>query len=296
MRSATLLGALALVFWPPTLHADGPRLEFDAKVVWDEPDPRFGGYSGLALQPDGRSFLAISDKGTWARGTLARKDGRIDAAQLTAMGDLHEISGDPLGGTDYDAEGLAVDAKGRAFVSFESFHRVRRYDEIDGPAADVPAHPDFRDLQLNSGLEALAIHPDGTLYAIPERSGAWERPFPVHRLRDGRWDRRLRLRRDGTFLVAGADFGPDGRLYLLERDFRWLRGFSTRVRRFDLGAGGFGAETLLLQTPFGALDNMEGISVWRDRAGRTRVTLISDDNFFALQRTVIVEYLLVGDR
>ena len=41
---------------------------------------------------------------------------------------------------------------------------------------------------------------------------------------------------------------------------------------------------------------MEGISVWRDAAGRTRVTLISDDNFFALQRTVIVEYLLVGDR
>ena len=160
----------------------------------------------------------------------------------------------------------------------------------------MPSPPGFARLQTNSGLEALAIDAGGALYAIPERSGAWERPFPVFRLRDGRWDRSLSLRRDGTFLVAGADFGPDGRLYLLERDFRWLRGFATRIRRFDLGPGGFGAEALLLETPFGALDNMEGISVWRDDAGRTRVTLISDDNFFALQRTVIVEYLLVEDR
>ena len=39
---------------------------------------------------------------------------------------------------------------------------------------------------------------------------------------------------------------------------------------------------------------MEGISVWRDDAGRTRVTLISDDNFFPLQQTMIAEYLLDG--
>jgi hypothetical protein len=290
-----LLGVAALLFWTPTLRADGPRLEFDAKVVWDEPDARFGGYSGLALEPDGRSFLAISDKGTWARGSLERSDGRLEAARLTAMGDLHEISGAPLGGTDFDAEGLAVDAGGRAFVSFEAFHRVRRYDGIDGPAAKVPSHPDFRGLQPNSGLEALAIDADGTLYAIPERSGAWERPFPVYRLRDGVWDKRLRLRRDGTFLVVDADVGPDGKLYVLERDFGWVAGFATRVRRFTLDREGLEDEVTLLETPFGELDNMEGISTWRDGDGRIRVTLISDDNFFPLQQTMLVEYLLADD-
>ena len=40
---------------------------------------------------------------------------------------------------------------------------------------------------------------------------------------------------------------------------------------------------------------MEGISVWRDPHGRIRVTLISDDNFFPLQRTMFAEYLLVGE-
>ena len=288
-----MLAVLGFLFWPQTLEADGPRLELDSQVVWEEADPRFGGYSGFALAPDGGSFLAISDKGTWARGEIERKDdGQLDGVRLTGIGDLHDIAGGALGGIDFDSEGLAVDARGRAFVSFESFHRVRRYDDIDGPAAQVPSHRDFRRLQPNSGLEALAIDAEGTLYAIPERSGAWERPFPVYRLRGGQWDRTLKLRRDGTFLVVDADFGPDGKLYVLERDFGWVKGFATRVRRFALGPDGFGDEETLLETPFGALDNMEGISTWRDAEGRIRVALISDDNFFPLQRTMLVEYLV----
>ena len=92
-----------------------------------------------------------------------------------------------------------------------------------------------------------------------------------------------------------ADFGPDGKFYLLERDFGWLTGFATRIRRFTLGPNGFSDEVTLIETPFGELDNMEGISVWRDDAGRTRITLISDDNFFPLQRTMFVEYVLAED-
>jgi hypothetical protein len=287
-----MLAALAFLFWPQTLQADGPRLELVSELVWEEADPRFGGYSGLALSPDGRSFLAISDKGTWARAEIDREDGRLASVRMTAIGDLHGVAGDTLGGEDFDSEGLAVDADGRAFVSFEAFHRVRRYDDIDGPAASVPSHQDFRRLQLNSGLEALAIDADGALHAIPERSGAWERPFPIYRLRGGEWDRTPGIRRDGTFLVVDADFGPDGKLYLLERDFGWVKGFATRVRRFTPGPDGFDDEETLLETPFGALDNMEGLATWRDGDGRIRVVLISDDNFFPLQRTMLAEYVV----
>ncbi len=294
---ASLLGPLvALALAPAPVGAEAPRLELDATVTWTETAPGFGGFSGLVVLDGGAGFLTISDRGDWATGSFERQAGRLTGARLAAMGPLHEISGGELhGGDDTNAEGLAIDSHGRAWVSFEGFHRVRRYDRIDGPATGVRGHPAFPGLQHNSGLEALAINSDDTVYAIPERSGAWTRPFPVYRLRDGRWDTQLRIRRDGTFLPVDSDFGPDGELYLLERDFGWLAGFATRIRRFHLGPNGFVDEATLLETPFGELDNMEGISVWQDDDGRTRVTLISDDNFFPLQRTMFAEYLLAGN-
>jgi hypothetical protein len=287
-----LATALALIAGAAA-QAGTPRLEPDARLVWRDPVPGFGSFSGLEVLDGGRRFVAITDKGHWATGSMDRDDDRLTGVQLMGFGPLLGVSGQPLDGEDIDAEGLAVDAGGRFWVSFEAFHRIRRYDRIDGPATHVDGHPDFPGLQNNSALEALAIDAAGTLYAIPERSGVLDRPYPVYRLRNGRWDRDLRLTRTGPFLVSGADFGPDGRLYLLERDFRWLGGFATRVRRFTLGPQGFDDGTTLLETTFGDLDNMEAISVWRDSAGRIRVTLLSDDNWFPLQRTLFAEYLLV---
>ena len=74
---------------------------------------------------------------------------------------------------------------------------------------------------------------------------------------------------------------------MLERDFLGI-GFRSRVRRFDLTGGN---EQVLLETRLRAHDNLEGISVWQDEQG-LRMTLISDDNFRAFQRTEIVEYRL----
>jgi hypothetical protein len=91
---------------------------------------------------------------------------------------------------------------------------------------------------------------------------------------------------------VAADFGPDGRFYVLERDFRALGGFSSRLRRFELGTDGLTGEAILLETPFALHDNLEGLSVWRDDQGVLRATMISDDNFIFVQQTQIVEYRL----
>ena len=273
--------------------ADGPRLVLDSTITWSERWKHFGGWSGLDIDADGTTFAVVSDQGSFARGALRRKpDGTLAGAEMTGRGRLRGVGGDQLGGGERDAEGLAVDDRGRAYVSFERFHRVRRYDTLNGPATSIPSHPDFARLQENSGLETLALDAAGTLYAIPERSGALHRPFPVYRLLGDRWDKSWRIRRDGTFLPVDADFGPDGRLYLLERDFKWLGGFATRVRRFDVSDDGLTGEVTLLRTRFGELDNMEALATWRDPAGRIRVTLLSDDNFFPLQQTMFAEYVL----
>ena len=294
----TLLLAWAAAACTPAASADGPRLKLDSEVVWSHSWEHFGGFSGLEVLDGGNEVLAISDRGRWVRGTMHRTDGTLTAvegADRRQRGRLKQITGEPVRSDTYDAEGLAMDPEGRAYVSFEGFDRIRRYDNINGPAAWMPEHPDFEKLQSNSGLEALAIDAEGTIYTIPERSGELDRPFPVYRLRDGSWDTDLKVRRDGTFLVSDATFGPDGKLYVLERDFTWLGGFSTRVRRFTLGPDGLDGEVTLLQTRVGELDNMEGISVWRDPQGQIRVTLLSDDNFMVLQRTMFAEYLLVGE-
>ena len=79
--------------------------------------------------------------------------------------------------------------------------------------------------------------------------------------------------------------------YLLERGFTGF-GFRSRVRRFELSAHGFGPEETLFESPVWRHDNLEGIGVWRDGAGQIVLTMISDDNFFAIQRTELVEYIV----
>ncbi|MBB5220286.1 hypothetical protein HNP73_000207 [Amaricoccus macauensis] len=295
---AVLAGPGLLPALPPASEAavpvDGPHVVEMSRTVWRNGWTHFGGFSALWVSEDGERFTTISDRGGFVEGRFERQGGEIEDAVMERRGRLRGVDGTRLEGGDVDAEGMAVDARGRTYVSFEGFHRVRRYDDLQGPASDVRSHRDFRRLQSNSGIETLAMDRQGILYAIPERSGALERPFPVYRLIGGRWDKSWTIPRVPPFLPVDADFGPDGRFYLLERDFKWLGGFATRLRRFDVTPDGFVNGTTLLETSFGQLDNMEGIAAWQDAAGRTRLTMISDDNFFPLQQTIFVEYVVEG--
>jgi hypothetical protein len=147
-------------------------------------------------------------------------------------------------------------------------------------------------MQLNAALEALAIAPDGMLYTLPEQTAQHDQPFPVYRFRNDQWENTLTIPREGSFLPVGADFGPDGRFYLLERDFRGLSGFASRLRRFTLTDAGFVDAKTLLETPVGLHDNLESVSIWRDAAGHLTASMVSDDNFNLLLRTEIAEYRL----
>lgn len=249
----------------------------------------FGGLSAIYVDPDG-SFLVVSDRGHYFVGVITRRDGKLATATIVADGPILDTKGNPLDGLNTDAEGIAFGPEG-VYISFEGNHRIMLHSDIRSAATFLPKHPDFRGLINNSGLEALAIDASGALYAIPERSGKLDRAFPIYRY-DGTWTKSMEIPRVGDFLVTGADFGPDGRLYVLERKFQWLGGFSTRIRRFTIVDGQIVGEEKLLETIKGTLDNMEGISVWRDESGQTRITLISDDNFNLLQHTMLVEYIV----
>ena len=262
------------------------------RFVWRDSQENFGGFSGIEVNSDGSEFTAISDKGRIVSGKFIRRDGHIDRIESGSLVALQTRKGQPVGRFNIDSEGLAIDDAGHIHVSFESNHRVWRYDTIGTRAQELGTHPDFRHFQDNSGMEALAIDPGGVLYTLPERSGALNRPFPVYRYKNGAWEQPFSIPRTGVFLPVGADFSPDGKFYLLERDFVWYSGFSTRIRRFDLTQAGFVNEEVLLTTGFGTHDNLEGLATWSNSAGQICLTMVSDDNFKFLQVTEFVEYCL----
>jgi hypothetical protein len=289
IRAALILAALC---GSPVAAVE---LEFEGRFVWADAAEVFGGFSGLEVAPDGQSFVSISDRGHIVSGVFQRIDGQITGIESLPLVPLLDAKSRPVTRFNTDSEGIAIDSQGRFFVSFEGNHRVWQYAGIGEPAARLKRHSDFVGFQNNSGLEALAIDQADNLYAIAERSGGWEIPYPVYRFRGGNWDRELSIPRRDRFLPVGADFGPDGRFYLLERDFAWYSGFSTRIRRFELSEDGFVNEETLLTTGFNANGNLEGISVWRETSGRLRLTLIADDNFSMFQVTEIVEYSLPAE-
>lgn len=254
---------------------------------WEGTNPKFGGFSAIEMAADGGSFVAVSDRGHFVRGTVQRNAGVIADIDLDTLRPLFKGNRVPLRRDENDSEGLAIAEDGTLYVSFEGMHGVRAFGGIDQPASLLMAAPAFADMQLNASLEALAIGPDGALYTMPERSGLAIRPFPVFRYKNGIWDQPFEIPRTGLYLISGADVGPDGLLYILERDFAGI-GFRSRVRRFALDGSG---EELILETRLRAHDNLEGISVWEDDIG-LRMTFISDDNFRRFQRTEIVEYRL----
>ncbi len=268
-----------------------PVAEFLGTYVWRMNDAEFGGFSGLELNDDGSHFYALSDRGTIRWGGIHRDAaGRVTGMEAEGRTRLRDRKGRPLEkGRVADSEGLAIGPDGEIWVSFEGVTRVVRYDTPESAAKPLEGPPEFKQLQINSSLEALAITTDGTLLTLPERSGELTRPFPVWRWRKGEWDQPFSVPRSGNWLPVGADIGPDGRFYLLERDFKGLLGFLSRVRRFDLTEDGLANEVTLIATRPMQYDNLEGISVWQDARG-IRLTMISDDNQRFFQRTEIVEY------
>jgi hypothetical protein len=260
-----------------------------AGFQWRNDHPDFGGISALHLWPDALRFLALTDRGRFIEGRLRRDAlGAITDAQVSRIGRLLGPEGRTLRARETDSEGIALGPDGAVYVSFEGpgGGRVWRYDTIDGPATALPRPDAFRQMRLNSSLEALAIDRNGHLFTLPEdkRLSA----FPLWRY-DGTWSKVADVPRRGDYLPVAADFGPDGALYLLERRFLPPLGFLSRLSR--VGPGAWDQPETLWGSTVRQHDNLEGLSM-TVAGNRLRATMVSDDNFLRLQSTELVEVLI----
>jgi hypothetical protein len=259
--------------------------------AWRHKADWFGGFSALHILDNGRQMIVLSDRAVLIRAAIKRDGDEITGVRVIGNWPVLSSKGRPLSGSVGDSEGLAVAPDGSFYISFEAVHRVAHYTAPGTNARVLPRPKAFERLSRNGGFEALAIDNQGQLYTLPEKSRTQDGSIPVYRWDGQAWSTPFVLPPQGKFLPVSADFGPDGRFYVLERSLS-LTGFRTRLRRWQITGDVPEAEETLFTSGTGAHDNLEGLSVWRDDQGRLRATMISDDNFLALQRTELVEYLL----
>ncbi len=254
-----------------------PQLVFSGRVSVEGA----GGLSGLELTANGQSGITVSDRGDLFGVSLKRKSGTLDSIALTPWPTRRKIAG--------DVEGIATKDDDTFFFSLEGPAKVVALNP-NGKITALPKHPDFAKMQSNRALEAIAIDQDGALFTLAEAAPKHATKLTLYAFKDDEWGIAAMLPQSGSFLAVGADFDAEGWFYLLERAVTPL-GFRSRVRRFDLTQEPPNEQTLLTTWP-SQHDNLEGMSLWKDSAGKTRVTMISDDNFLPIQRSQIVEYTL----
>jgi hypothetical protein len=285
---------------------DFGRLHFLGGLALTCDDRAFGGFSGLRMLSADGHFLALSDRATWLEGRLVSENGRPARIAHARLAPALDARGRPLARTrSYDTESMTFH-DGALYAGIERVNQILRFDwragglGARGTAIAIPAG--VRRLPHNRGLEALGSMPagsrsPGSLIAISERSGSLDEPT-VGFLIGGRHPGSFKVVRHDRFDITDLDFLPSGDMVLLERRFSWWQGIAMRLRRIPLhsiAAGAMLDGDILLTADMGyRIDNMEGLAIARDHLGRTVLSLISDDNFSILQRTLLLQFELPG--
>jgi hypothetical protein len=286
-------------------HVRFGSLEYRSGLILTSSFRGFGGLSGLRLDARGERFIAISDKGGWFTGRILYK-GR----EMTGLDDVEAA---PMLGPDgrpitargwFDSESIALDGA-FVYIGLERVNQLLRYDFSKGftraRGEIVPLPPAAKKLPYNKGLEALVMVPKGmplagTLIALSER-GLDAQGNLIAFLIGGPTPGQFAIRRTNNFDVSDAVLLPTGDLLVLERKFSWLAGVGIRIRRIALKSVAPGAVVdgpSIFDADLGhEIDNMEGIDAHVTPEGDTVLTMVSDDNFSMIQRTLLLQFTLV---
>jgi hypothetical protein len=277
-------------------------LEFRGGLVLSVKDRNFGGISGLHIYPDGENFLAHSDRGFWIRGKLKLMGDRVVAIENAEIAPMRGPDGRTLFSRRWhDTEALTADGE-TFYVGIERRNQILRYrfgaEGFAAPGIPIQVPRGIRELPYNQGLEGLAFVPKGmplagSLLAISER-GLDRNGNILSFILGGATPGSFTIKRNDNFEVSDAAISPSGHLVVLERYFRFFSGIHLRIRAIPLAQIKPNAlvdgETLIEAGPNFEIDNMEALAITKNAAGEIILTLLSDDNFNAFQRTILLRF------
>jgi hypothetical protein len=291
----------------PALETDKPSLtrfgslEFRGGLVLTSTHKSFGGISALYVQPDGEHFLAVSDRATWFRGRIVYENNRP-----VGIADAYSapvLDGDGQPAPRWDTESIAVNGN-TLYVGLERIHSIFSFD-YDGKsfpanARPVAGPPELKDLPFNQGLEGMVFVPKkfnlaGTLIGFSEKGLTAEGNLKAF-LIGGPDPGLFAVKRTDGYDISDAAILPNGDILILERQYSLQRGVTMRIRRIrlaDIKPGAVVDGTAVVETGVGyQIDNMEALGVHRSRSGETVLTIMSDDNFSPIQRTLLLQFVL----
>jgi hypothetical protein len=276
-------------------------LEFRGGLVLASSDSNFGGISALHMQRDALHFIALSDRAFWLSGELVYRGNRPAQIVNSILAPILNSSGKAA---HWDTEAIANDGS-TLYVGMERKGAISRFNfgqkGFLAPAEPVAVPASVNDLPGNKGLEAIVFAPKGfplggTLIALSERAldeSGNLKAFLIGGPNPGSFS----VKRTENYDISDAALLPDGDLLILERKFSLLDRFFMRIRRIRLNRIRPGAvvdgPAIIQADKNNQIDNMEALSVHKTGSGEIVLTLMSDDNFSPLQRTLLLQFTLI---
>jgi hypothetical protein len=275
-----------------------PELRFIKGWALESPDKDFGGFS--ALQSDGRSFLAVSDKGLLVRFILGG-NGAISGGQIFPL-----PAGCAEGGlkSDRDSESITQDpASGRYWIGLEWSNAICRAEPTLARAQAVSRPSQMKAWRHTNGPEAIVRLSDGRFLVLEERprDGSFEGAallFTGDPALPGAKAQQMRYILPAPYFRPNdAAQLPDGRLLVLHRHFTPPIGFDAKLAVMEpipANPKALPPTRVIATLSRPALaDNFEGVAI-SQHGNRTFVWLISDNNYLWIQHTYLLQFELVG--
>lgn len=245
----------------------------------------FGGLSGLAVTPSGE-LLAINDAGAFIWIDIDPETGSPQGAGAIAY--MRDAQGKFFANKrDGDSEGLDF-RDGLALVSFEQDHRIAAFDlgrcgsaARAAPVVNLTPVLEGTLLADNRGPEALSLIGDHLSVGYEMRKSGGSPVGTVNS--DGSLSSVETTEQPLLYLMTGMDVEGDVSARIF-RAYDPIRGARVIL---EVDQQGQRIAEAMFKRPL-PVDNFEGVALGKIPAGATRIWLISDDNFSANQRTLLL--------